>query len=136
MKLLFDENIGKPLAQAIGQILRFDNSRHEVRHILDLTNKLAVPDEQWVPTIADGDWMVITADRGRQGPGRPLPRICKELSVTHVVISGTLHNSRQFEKARAIIALWPEFIRAFDGPKGVEYRLQMGPRLVQQGALG
>ena len=134
VKLLFDENIGKPLTDAIAGLLRFYDPKPEILHILDLMKTCGVRDETWVPVIANQNWMVITADRGRQGSGRPLPWICKDFKVTHILFSGTLHNQRQFERARAIITLWPEIVQAYKGPKGVEYLLQAGPKLARKGA--
>ncbi len=129
MKLLFDENIGKPLVLAIAGLASFSDPPVEVKHILEITQACSVPDHVWIPKIASESWLVVSADRGRRGKGMPLPKVCRQFGVSHVLISGALHQQRQFEKARAIFIVWPKLIDAYAGPPGTEYVLQSGPVL-------
>lgn len=122
MKLLFDENFGLPLVNALKQIIDFSREATEVRHIRELRYG-GRKDDEWVPLIATGDWLVLTCDRGKSA-GPKLPQLCREAGLTHVLVSGTLHNSPQFEKARAVLAVWPGLVAAAAGPRGTRYSLQ------------
>ncbi|MBS0657720.1 MAG: hypothetical protein JSR82_05660 [Verrucomicrobia bacterium] len=132
MKLLFDENFGRPLVGALAEVVKFSREPHELRHIGELRT-LGGPDDEWIPQIAGGDWLVVSGDRGKQG-GPKLPRLCLEAGVTHVLVSGRMHNSPQFEKARAVLSVWPELMKAAEGPRGerysLRYQLDLRPILV------
>jgi hypothetical protein len=69
-----------------------------------------VPDDVWLERVASEDWVIISSDRGKKYGGPKLPRFCEELSITHILISASLHQEKQFEKARAIVYLFPELI--------------------------
>lgn len=45
-------------------------------------------DEDWIPRIAREGWVVISSDRGKGGlkRGMPLPRLCVQWRVTHVLL--------------------------------------------------
>ncbi len=127
MKLLFDENIGWPIVRALAGLLAYFDPRPEVKHLLEFTQRQGIPDSQWISQLEGEHWMVITGDRGSRGSGTPLPRICRDAGITHVIIRGRLNNLRQWERARALIVLWPDLVRAYEGPEGREFRLKKGP---------
>ena len=122
MKLLFDENFGKPLVEALKQLLSFTREAVEVQHIIELRHG-GVPDTDWVPTVAGSDWLVLTCDRGKSA-GPKLPQLCRDARVTHVLISGSLHNSPQFEKARAVLVVWPALVAAASAEAGTRFALR------------
>jgi hypothetical protein len=122
MKLLFDENFGRPLLEALKTLVAFSRERPEVRHILEL-QRAGAKDSEWVPLLATDGWIVLTCDRGKSA-GPKLPQLCRVYGITHVLISGALHNSPQFEKARAVLAVWPELLALADEPKGERYSLR------------
>ena len=125
IKIFFDENIGKPLVIALGNLLAFFHPKPQIRHI-DEYLKSGIKDDIWLPKVAQENWLVVTADQGK-GPGAKLPHLCKKLGIRHVLISGKLHQQPQFEKARAILVVWPELLKAFVAPKGSRFKLQCGP---------
>ena len=62
-RFLFDECVGKPVMESIRQFLQ---SEAEFAHICDYLQQ-GVLDAGWVPRIAaEGGWVVITADGGKQ----------------------------------------------------------------------
>ena len=122
MKLLFDENFGRPLVEALKQLLSFTREAVEVRHIIELRHG-GRADNEWVPEVAGEDWLVLTCDRGKRA-GPKLPQLCRDARVTHVLISGSLHNSPQFEKARAVLVVWPALVAAAAATAGTRFSLR------------
>lgn len=103
LKLLFDENIGKPLVEVFEKIVGFQKDKVEIKHVRDFS-LTGVYDEVWVPQMAAADWIVITSDRGKGGvsKGEKLPVICSRHKVTHVMLSNKLHHKNGFYKIRAL----------------------------------
>lgn len=127
IKLLFDENIGKPLVDAMLPLLSKYRDPPVVEHLLDLLGRHGEKDKVWIPKLAEESWLVISADRGKKG-GSKLPLLCAHHKVSHVLIKGKLHNVRQFEKARAIIVVWPSLVDACTKPKGTRFLLTWGAK--------
>jgi hypothetical protein len=72
-------------------------------------------DETWVPQVASGGWIVITADRGKQtkgGPEKRLPLICESQGVSHVLLGASLHQLPSDRKLRALIGVWDSILEA------------------------
>ena len=125
LSIMFDENIGRPLVTALARLLAFDRKHNpSVQHLLDYVGRHGEDDDVWIPKLVAGDWIVVTADLGRRA-GVKLPRICRESGVRHVLISGTLHNARQFQKARAIVMVWPDLVQVASAPRGARFKLQL-----------
>jgi hypothetical protein len=128
IRILFDENFGEPLVSALARFLAFDSEPKELRHLFKFA-KESEADDIWVPKIAPGGWTVITTDRGKKSATKKLPQICCENGVTHVLVSASIHQAKQFEKARAVVAVWPEIVAATRGDKGRRFSLRYnGPR--------
>jgi len=123
-QLLLDENIGKPIADALANLLAFHESAPQVLHLLDYIGRHGERDDVWIPKLAREDWLLISTDQGRRG-GPKLPRICRQLGVRHVLLVGRLHHAKQFEKARAILVVWPELLAAMDEPRGTRFKLRL-----------
>lgn len=123
MKVLVDENIGRPLIKALFDILQFHSSKPYFRSLLEYFEQGTL-DTDWIKEISEDGWIVITSDRGRKSGGNKLPILCKQHSVTHILISGKLHNSPQFEKIKAIINCWDDIVETQSAPKGSRYALR------------
>ena len=92
-----------------------------LRHIFEVSIE-GEDDDQWIPKINGGNCIVISGDQGNKHPR--LPAICKEKNITHIILTSKAHASTKFERARAIVMLWPQILEAFDAPPGT--RFQMG----------
>ena len=90
MKLLFDENFGLPLVEALKQVVAFSREAVEVRHIRELRHG-GKADAEWVPKVKQGGWLVISSDRGRRS-GPKLPQLCRAYGITHVLVSGSFRS--------------------------------------------
>ncbi len=123
MKVLVDENIGKPLIKALSDILQFHSSKPFFKSLLEYFEEGTL-DPDWINEISEDGWIVITSDRGRKSGGNKLPILCKQHRVTHILISGKLHNSPQFEKIKAIINCWDDIVATVKAPKGSRFALR------------
>ena len=127
VKLMFDENVGRGLVRALAGLAAFHQPPPVVSHVLDFTGQEGEEDDVWIPKLAREKWVIISADQGHLG-GAKLPLVCKTWKITHVLIKGKLHHARQFEKARAILAVWPELLEAAKAIPGTEFRLHYAQR--------
>jgi hypothetical protein len=121
--LLFDENFGKPLVTGLAAFLAFYDPPPEIAHLLERFTS-GESDDVWIPRIAADGWIVISSDRAKQAGGPKLPNICAAHSVSHVLVSGKLHNKNQFEKIRAITVAWPDIVRIPNRPRGTRFNLR------------
>jgi hypothetical protein len=121
LQLLFDENFGRPLVEALGSLLAFHELRPRVHHLLELQHS-GVADAEWIASLAPEDWLVVTSDKGARGASK-LPRICSAKGITHILLKGRLVYHRQFDKARAVLVVWPDIIRASCASAGSRFRL-------------
>jgi hypothetical protein len=124
LKLLFDENFGKPIITALGSLLYFHPEQPIVRHLLEHFPS-GTPDLEWIPKIATEGWVVVSCDRGKRCGGAKLPTLCAEFKATHILLTASILNLKQFEKARIVITLWPEIAGAADAPAGTRFQLRI-----------
>jgi hypothetical protein len=123
LKLFFDATFGSGW---VGYLRNFFLIHKEPRpkfvHIYDIFEP-GVKDDVWIPQTIQMDCVIITADRGRAQPR--LPEICKKNNKTHILLSPTMHKkATDFQRARAIIVLWPQLTKAFVSPKGSRFQIQ------------
>ena len=123
IKILFDENFGKPLVLALARFLDWYDEPVEITHLFQFANA-SEKDEVWIPRISAGGWLLITADKGKRCGGRKLPEVCRDHGVSHVLLSTAIHKAKQFEKARAIVAVWPRIVQAARWTRGTRYSLR------------
>jgi len=126
LKLLFDETIGHPIANAIIEVLKFDQ-----RFDLDAVTMCnfagkGAKDPHWIILAKKQKRLVITGDRGRKKDGAPLDLLLPYNGVTGVFMTGQLHSGRpQLEKARAIISLWPHIVETADETPGKRFKMRI-----------
>lgn len=125
MKLLLDENLSQPATKALRELVDRTKEPSEVRNLLDVCPS-GILDPEWLPKFQDQSdpWLIITADLGKRSGGERLPDICRELGIRHVLLSGKLHQRRQFDKMRAIITVWPALKEAHAACPGARFKLQ------------
>lgn len=125
MRLLVDENISKPAIIALRNLIETTREKAEIQHLLE-TSRMGILDAEWLPKFQSQSepWLVLTADLGKRSGGKRLPDICRELGIRHVLISGKLHQKKQFDKMRAILTVWPNLKAAFNSKPGSRFKLQ------------
>lgn len=127
VRVLFDENFGRPIVSDFRQLVRWDKRVASIAHLFDFM-PAGTADEQWLPMAADKGFLIVSSDVGRGQRGSRLPEICAALGVTHVLISGKLHAQRQFEKMRAILVVWPDLLLVAQEHTGQRFLLQKGQK--------
>ncbi|MBN1362942.1 MAG: hypothetical protein JW993_20250 [Sedimentisphaerales bacterium] len=84
----------------------------------------SVKDDEWIGALGEQKHLVISGDSGRKTPR--LPDLCRQHKQTHVLLSPTMHMKvNQFGKARAIIVLWPDLVKAYDSERGSRFQIQL-----------
>lgn len=136
-KLLFDECIGKPHVECLANLVAFeqDDDRPEIQHLLDF-QKQGVWDEDWIPRMANGGWLLVTGDRGRKrgGKGEPLSRVCVKEGVTHVILSAAIQRRRSFEKMLTVLSVWYRLLTLHSEPLGSRYVIEpLGHKIDDRG---
>lgn len=124
MKVIFDATFGEPWVGVLTAFFRLHKvPRPRFQHLYDLVQRDA-KDDEWVPLIVGQDCLIISADTGRGSKPR-LPELCKLYQKTHIILSPTMHSkAKQFQKARAIIVLWPDIMRALKAPPGSRFQIE------------
>ena len=124
IKLLFDENFGKTIIAALAALMRFHRDPPLIAHTLERFQQGTV-DDVWIPQIATDGWTVFSADRARRCGGAKLPDLCAELGVTHILLTGNIHQLPQLEKMKHILFLWDDIVATSSAPKGTRFKLQL-----------
>jgi len=127
-RLLFDECVGKPAMDAIHGVVKLGPLRPlEMRHVLEY-QRPGTPDSKWIPALAaDGNWIVLTSDSGKSGRGglaEKLPLLCLKHSVSHVILSPTMHLRPAFAKSRAILNAWEDIAAIMKHAAGSRFSLR------------
>lgn len=119
VKLLLDECLGRPLVLDINKMLSWDTPPPIIHH---LTNyfKPGELDPDWIPKIANEEWIILTGDRGKKGKDK-LPSICLAYKVTHILMGSSVMKMKQYQKANAIISIWEKIKECADAPKGSRF---------------
>lgn len=109
LKFLFDECLGKPLVDQLRTLC--GESADRFASILDRQAE-GVADEEWIPLLAaEGDWIVLSADRGKiVTRGAKLPNLCREYKITHVLLSAKVHRQPAMVKLHIFATIWPKLV--------------------------
>lgn len=123
MRILFDATFGEGWVEALKSFYRTHKEpKPRLLHLYDIFDR-DVKDDEWIPRIVGQDCLIITADTGRDKPR--LTELCKQHKRTHIIFSPTMLNKvNQFQKARAIVVLWPDIVAAFTCPSGSRFQIQ------------
>ncbi len=124
VKLLFDECLGKPLLEDIKRLLAWDIPPPVIEHLLDFFNS-GTCDSVWIPKVANEGWIILTADRGKKSSHMKLPSICEAYKITHILMSASVLNLKQSQKANAIVAVWEEIKQCQEAPKGSRFHFRL-----------
>jgi hypothetical protein len=90
--------------------------------LVDWLSAKGIADDQWVPRAAEeGDWIVLTADKGRESPR--LNYLLPAYKVTGIFMGGKIPNLSGYEKIRAVMSVMHMIETAADDTPGRRYRL-------------
>jgi PIN domain-containing protein len=123
IKLLVDECLGRPLTQEIQRLLSWDEPAPTIHHLFDYFQS-GIKDPVWIPKVKDEGWMILTSDRGKKGRHK-LPHICAHYKITHILMSKSVLNLKQYQKANAIVSVWEQIKECDTAPKGSRFRLRL-----------
>jgi len=130
-KFLFDEcTLSARAVGVLAQLLEFaiPASSATVQHKLNFHDDgEGIWDEVWIPEAAKEGWIIISADRGKKGgckKGEKLPRVCRDVQVTHVLMSGGIMKRKQFDKVLSILSVWYELLGTAEAPGGTRFMLE------------
>lgn len=113
LKVIFDEMFGPRWVRALEHLFLalHKEPRPKFLHLFDIA-AAGSPDDQWVPSLGKDPCLVVTADRGLRGAPR-LPEVCRQYGRTHILLSARTHDLNMFDKARAVIGVWPQLVDAW-----------------------
>lgn len=123
VKLLLDECLGFPLVESISKMLSWDDPPPTIHHLLNYF-KQGIKDPDWIPQVKDGGWIILTSDRGKKGKHK-LPQICAHYKITHITMSKSVLQQKQYQKAIAIVSVWDDIKKCSNAPKGTRFRLRL-----------
>lgn len=90
-KLFIDACVARPLNHRILVHYRSVFPALQITHLTDVYRQSRC-DSVWVKNLAaEGGWIVITADHGRDKSQPMLPQLCGEYGLTCVTMTSTLH---------------------------------------------
>jgi hypothetical protein len=81
VKLFFDACLSKKLPRVIQSVYGEDFTGIQIKHLTDYFQQ-DDDDGDWLPLLEqDKDWIVITADRGKDPKKAKLPVLCSQLHM-------------------------------------------------------
>lgn len=111
-KLLFDENVPILLVTKLTAFVEQNRElKADIKHLSQLFHG-GKKDEDWVPQILQGGWTVISGDtgKGRFKKGQPLPHLCRQFSVTLIMLSRRVHERKCHEKLLTVLSVLPQLL--------------------------
>ncbi len=127
----FDANFGYPWVTGLSHIFMMRRDREPfLNHIFSFSQE-GEDDHIWIPKLNKQEHVIISSDRGRSKIKPRLPQVCKQSQITHILFSSAAHHLTKFEKARAIITLWPQIVETFEAPLGSRYQIKHKARKQQ-----
>lgn len=122
MKIVyFDETFGYPWVTTLANLFLM---RRETQPYLKHVFQIADPgtnDIDLIENLDRGNCIIISGDAGRDMPR--LPHVCQQNNITHIILSAGVHQATKFERARAVIILWPKILDTFIAPPGSRYQI-------------
>jgi len=98
-----------------------------LKHLTDYLQR-SDDDAEWLPLLEeDKDWIVITADRGKDSKKEKLPKLCSQLKITHVSMTYGFHIAGYAAHRHALLSLFPQFVCLGLLPKGTRVSLGFRP---------
>lgn len=123
MKLLFDATFGEPWVAAVRGVLKMHpDPKPRIVAKYDIFD-VGAADDEWIPKLTGTEWVIVSGDTGKGGAPR-LPDLCLAYNRTHILLTSTVHGLKQFEKARAILGLWPKIMDIESAKAGSRFQIE------------
>jgi PIN domain-containing protein len=127
IKLFFDACLSKKLPRLILSVFGEDYENLQVKHLTDYFQQND-DDGDWLPLLEqDKDWIVITADRGKDPKKEQLPVLCSQLGISHIAMTPSFHQSGYLTHKHAVLSLFPQIICMGHLPKGTKVTMGFKP---------
>ena len=123
LKLFFDENMPLRFTERLLELYLEDYPDLQTDHIIN-RHKCGMGDREWIPEIAQENWIIVTADAGKSSKEK-LPEICTDCGVRHIILSPTLHNAPYKAKKEAFYCLWRHIAKIPRLPRGTRISLRL-----------
>lgn len=125
MQLYFDECCSRGLSRELKALFVVDDPELIIVHVLDFYDS-GTGDSTWLDSLkSNKEWIVITQDHGRKGKEK-LPKICKELGITHVAFSPSIIRGGYSIQKEALMAVWSQLRELHRLPPGTKVKLTPG----------
>lgn len=123
MKIVyFDETFGHPWVTTLTNLFLMRREKQPyLKHVFQIVDA-GTNDTDLIDNLDKGDCILISGDAGRDTPR--LPQVCQQKNITHIILSSGVHHETKFERARAVIILWPKILKTFEAPPGSRYQMQ------------
>jgi len=119
----FDETFGHPWVITLTNLfLMRRETQPYLKHVFQIVDPGTNDTDLIDSLVGRGDCIIISGDTGRDEPR--LPQVCQQKNITHIILSSSVHHATKFERARAVIMLWPKILKTFDAPPGSRYQIQ------------
>jgi hypothetical protein len=123
LRLFFDECCSPRLVKKLTELHKAANPGLEIAHLPEYFKK-GDADDVWLALLRKkGEWIVVSADRGRKTKGAKLPLVCKTLEITHVLFSSVLVKAGYKDQESAMILAWPTLLKLPSLPLGTPLTL-------------
>jgi hypothetical protein len=130
-KLFFDECCPKRLARKIVEIYVECYPDLQTKHVTELF-KAGDDEADFLPLLAEEkNWIVLTADRGKDPKKAKMPVVCGRLGITHISITSALLKDGYKAQKQALLCVWPEIMLLNRLPPGT--KVSLGYRMVNRG---
>lgn len=122
-KLFFDACLSKKLPRLVLSVFGEDCENLQIKHLSDFFQQ---PDDDcdWLPLLEqDKEWVVITADRGKDRKKEQLPVLCSRLGISHISMTPAFHRAGYLAHKHAMLSLFPQIVCVQRLPKGTRVSL-------------
>jgi hypothetical protein len=131
-KLFFDECCSKKLARRIVEIYSECYPDLQTKHLSEFCSGCGTADEDWIPLLEkEKDWIVLTADRGKDPKKQKLPVICGKLGITHISMTPALIKEGYKSQKQAVLCVWQQIMKVGFLPKGT--KVSLGFKMIDRG---
>ncbi|NJM37079.1 MAG: hypothetical protein HC845_03935 [Akkermansiaceae bacterium] len=108
--MFFDQNLTFRITEVIKHFYEWDYPELVCVHLIEkypVGYQKGVDDLVWISDLsAEGGWIVFTVDRGKSSNIQPLPEICSNLKITHVLLGNELCKPSKLKQA--IVECWEQ----------------------------